>query len=137
MTPEVQAFASGFLVTLLHAVVSLAILFAAVAIYAVLSPHKEVAQVRDGNGAAAIALAGVILSLAAPLAVSLSASPSLLEIGLWGLAISAVQLLLFRIVDVILKGLPARVDEGDMTAAGLLTAAKLATALILAAAVAG
>ena len=68
MTPEVQAFASGFLVTLLHAVVSLAILFAAVAIYAVLSPHKEVEQVRAGNGAAAIALGGVILSIAAPLA---------------------------------------------------------------------
>ncbi|CAN5128356.1 DUF350 domain-containing protein [soil metagenome] len=137
MTPEVQAFASGFLITLVHAVVSLAILFAAVAIYAVLSPHKEVQQVRDGNGAASIALGGVILSLAAPLAVSLSASPSLMEIGLWGLATSAVQLLVFRIIDLLLKGLPERVDEGDLTAAGLLSAAKFASALVLAAAVAG
>ncbi len=137
MTPEVQAFASGFLVTLLHAAVSLAILFIAVVVYAFLSPHKEVAQVREGNGAAAIALAGVILSIAAPLAVSLSASPSILEIVLWGVATSAVQLLLFRIVDMLLKGLPERVDECDLTAAGLLTAAKLATALVLAAAVSG
>ncbi len=137
MTPEVQAFASGLLVTLLHAGVSLLILLAAVTVYALLSPHREVAQVRAGNGAASIALAGVILSLAAPLAVSLSASPSILEIVLWGVATSAVQPLLFRIVDLLLKELPTRVDRGDLTAAGLLTAAKLASALVLAAAVAG
>ena len=53
------------------------------------------------------------------------------------MATSAVQLLLFRIIDLLLKGLPERVDEGDLTAAALLTAAKFATALVLAAAVAG
>lgn len=138
MTPEVQAFVSGFLVTLLHAGVTLAILFAASAVYALLSPYGEVGRVREGNGAAALSLGGVVLGLAAPLAMSLSSSPSLLEIVLWGLAVSVVQLLLFRLVDLLLTGLPQRVrDEGDYAAAGLLVAVKLACALVLAAAVAG
>ena len=49
----------------------------------------------------------------------------------------AVQLLLFRIVDFVLKGLPQRVQEGEVPAAVVLVSAKMACALVLAAAVAG
>jgi putative membrane protein len=48
-----------------------------------------------------------------------------------------VQLLYFRLVDIALKGLPERIQEGDVPAAALLVGAKLAVAIILAAAVAG
>jgi putative membrane protein len=137
MTPEVQAFATGFPVTLLHAGVTLAMLVFGAVIYSLLTPYKEVQLVREGNAAAAISLGGVVIGLAVPLAVSLSASPSVLEIAIWGLATTAVQLLVFRITDLFLAGLPARIEEGDTAAAALLTAARLASALILAAAVAG
>jgi putative membrane protein len=135
MTPEVQAFASGFPVTLIHAGVTLVMLAAGAVIYALLTPYKEVHLIREGNAAAAISYGGVIIGLAAPLAVSLSASPSVLEIVVWGLATTAVQLLVFRVTDLCLAGLPARIQDGDVAAAALLTSARLASALILAAAV--
>jgi putative membrane protein len=135
MTPEVQAFATGFPITLLHAGVTLAMLVFGAVIYALLTPYKEVQLIREGNSAAAISYGGVIVGLAAPLAVSLSASPSVLEIVVWGLATTAVQLLVFRITDLFLAGLPNRIEEGDVAAAALLTAARIATALILAAGV--
>jgi putative membrane protein len=135
MTPEVQAFASGFPITLIHAGVTLSMLVLGAVIYALLTPYKEVQLIREGNAAAAISYGGVIIGLAAPLAVSLSASPSVLEIVVWGLATTAVQLLVFRITDLFLAGLPARIQEGETAAAALLTAARLASALILAAAV--
>jgi putative membrane protein len=47
-----------------------------------------------------------------------------------------VQLLVFRMTDLFLAGLPSRIQEGETAAAVLLTAARLASALILAAAVA-
>ena len=72
-----------------------------------------------------------------PLAISLKASTSLVELGLWGVAITLVQLLIFRLVDLVLRGLPRRIQEGEMAAAALLVGAKIATALILAAAVSG
>ena len=137
MSPEVQAFATGFPVTLLHAGVTLLMLVLGAVIYALLTPYKEVQLIREGNTAAAIAFGGMMVGLAAPLAVSLSASPTILEIAVWGLSITAVQLLVFRLTDFLLTGLPGRIQEGDTAAACLLTAARLATALILAAAVAG
>ena len=137
MIPEVQAFATGFPVTLLHAGVTLAMLVLGAVVYSLLTPYKEVQLIREGNSAAAISLGGVVIGLAAPLAVSLSASPSVLEIVIWGVASTAVQLLVFRITDLFLAGLPARIEEGETAAAALLTAARLASALILAAAVAG
>ena len=135
-SPEIQAFAIGFPTTLLRAAVAVLILFLAAALYVLLTPHKEVALIRDGNAAAAVSLGGVLVGLAAPLALSLNSSTSLIEIVIWGISTVMVQLLVFRLVDLLLRGLPQRIQEGEVAAAALLVGAKLATALILAAAVA-
>lgn len=136
-SPEIQAFATGFPITLLHAGLTVLILFLGSVLYVLLTPHREIALIREGNSAAALSLAGVMIGLAIPLAVSLTASTSLIEIGIWGASTVVVQLLIFRLVDLLLRGLPQRIQEGEISAAALLVGAKLATALILAAAVAG
>lgn len=136
-SPEVQAFATGLPVMLMHAGASLFLLAAGAVIYALLSPWKEIAQIRDGNAAACVAFSGVLLGLAAPLAVSLSVSTSAAEILLWGGIALVIQLLGFRLVDVALTGLPQRVKDGDIPAAVLLAAGRLSVSLILAAALTG
>ena len=136
-SPEIQAFATGFPITLLHAGVALTMLVLGAVVYALLTPHKEITLIREGNSAAALSLGGVFVGLAIPLAVSLKASTSVVEIIIWGVATIAVQLLVFRVTDMILKGLPERIHEGEVAAAALLVGAKLGVALILAAAVAG
>jgi putative membrane protein len=133
-SPEIQAFAAGFPVFLAHAGVTVIILFAAAALYVLLTPHKEITLIREGNTAAAVSLGGVLLGLAIPLSASLRASTNLIEIGLWGAVTVVVQLLIFRLVDMILRGLPKRIQEGEISAAALLVGAKIATALIIAAA---
>jgi uncharacterized membrane protein YjfL (UPF0719 family)/soluble P-type ATPase len=114
-----------------------ALLAAGAILYALLTPWKEIALIREGNAAAAVAFSGVLVGLAVPLAVSLSVSTSLKDIALWGVATVVLQLLAFRIVDMILTGLPQRIREGEIAAAVLLVGAKLSTALILAAALTG
>ncbi|MDR6624862.1 DUF350 domain-containing protein [Caulobacter segnis] len=136
-SPEVQAFATGFPITLLHAGVTLIMLILGATLYALMTPHKEITLIREGNSAAALSLGGVMVGLAIPLAVSLSAATSVVEIVIWGAATTAVQLLVFRCTDMVLKGLPERINDGEISAAALLVGAKLSTALILAAAVAG
>jgi putative membrane protein len=133
-SPEIQAFAAGFPVFLAHSGVTVVILFAAAALYVLLTPHKEITLIREGNTAAAISLAGVLVGLAIPLAASLKASTNVIEIGLWGAVTVVVQLLVFRLTDLILRGLPKRIQEGEISAAALLVGAKLATALVIAAA---
>ena len=136
-SPEVQAFASGFPTTVLHLAVTLGLLAAGAVIYALLTPWKEIALIREGNAAASVAFAGVLVGLAVPLAVSLSVSTSVRDIFIWGVATVVLQLLAFRIVDLLLTGLPQRIREGEISAAVLLVGAKLSTALILAAALTG
>lgn len=137
MSPEIQAFATGFPITLMHFSVTVAILFAAAAVYVALTPHKEITLIREGNAAAAVSLGGVLVGLAIPLAISLKASTTLIELALWGAATVMVQLLIFRLVDLMLRGLPKRIQDGEMAAAAMLVGAKLSTAVILAAAVSG
>jgi putative membrane protein len=134
---EVQAFASGFPVTVVHLIVTLGLFSGAAVLYALLTPWKEIALIRDGNPAAAVAFSGVLIGLAIPLAVSLSASTSVRDIAIWGVATVVLQLLAFRVVDILLTGLPQRIQDGEVSAAVLLVGAKLSTALILAAALTG
>jgi putative membrane protein len=136
-SPEVQAFASGFPVLVLHLGVTFGLLALGATVYALLTPWKEIALIRERNSAAAVALGGVILGLAIPLAVSMSVAASVREIFIWGVATLVLQLFAFRIVDLILTGLPQRIKDGEISAAIVLVAAKLATALIVAAALTG
>jgi putative membrane protein len=128
-SPEIQAFATGFPVTLLHFSITALILFLGATLYVLMTPHREIALIRDGNAAAAVSLGGVLVGLALPLSV--------VEIALWGASTVVVQLLVFRLVDLFLRGLPQRIQEGEVAAAALLVGAKLATAIVLTAAVAG
>lgn len=136
-SPELQAWAMGFPTALLHAGVTLLILVIGAALYALVTPHREIQLIREGNTAAAVSFGGVLVGLAIPLAAALHASTSLVDIGVWGATTLAVQLATFRLADFMLHGLPQRIQEGEVSAAALLVGAKIATALILAAAVAG
>ena len=136
VTPEVQAFATGFPITLLHAGVTVLMLLLGAGVYALLTPYKDLQLIREGN-TAAISLGAIFVGLAMPLSVSLASGVTTLEIVIWAVAVIAVQLLVFRLVDLALRGLPKRIAAGEIAAATFLGAIKIATAIVLAAAVAG
>ena len=137
MEAVLQSFLTGFPILLLHFLVTIAMLVAGVAIYIWITPHKDVALVREGNVAAGISLSGAILGLAMPLAVSMSVSVNVADIVIWGLLTLVVQLVVFRLADLILRDLPARIEAGEISASLVLAAIKLAVAAITAAAVSG
>lgn len=137
MSATAQAFAAGFPVALAHLGVSFGLLVLGVGLYALISPLQEVRRIREGEATAAISFGGLILGLAIPLAASLLASSSTVDVALWGGGAVALTLLVFRIIDLVFRGLPERQKDGDLGAAGLLVVTKIATALILAAGIAG
>jgi putative membrane protein len=122
---------------MLHLLVTLAMLAGGVWIYTVITPHKDFILVRDGNLAAAISLAGAILGLAIPLAFCMASSVSVGEIIIWGLLAVLVQILAFRLADLLLRDLSARIEGGEMAPAVLLAGIKLSVAAINAAAISG
>jgi putative membrane protein len=137
MDPVFQSFLTGFPVLLVHFAVTLAILFAGIAAYHLITPYHELRLIRAGNTAAALSFAGAIVGLAIPLAVCMASSVNLQDILVWGVVTLLIQLLAFRTADLLLKGLPNRIESGEMGAAILVFAIKIAVALINAAAVAG
>jgi putative membrane protein len=135
--PELDAWAAGFPIMLLHAGLMLAMLFLGATIYGFLTPYREIPLIREGNSAAALSFGGMLAALALPLAFALATSKSWLDVVLWGVTTTIVQLFLVWVTDLIFRGLPERVRDGDVASAALMTAAKLATAAILAGAIAG
>lgn len=137
MAPVIQSFISGFPILLLHFSVTVAMLGAGVTIYQLITPYHELDLIRAGNTAAAVSLSGAIVGLALPLAVCMAKSVNVWDIIIWGLVTLVIQLLAYRLADALLKGLPARIEAGEIGAAILVVAIKLAVAMINAAAVAG
>lgn len=137
MDPVIQSFLTGFPVLLLHFSVTLAMLAGGLFIYQKITPYHELDLIRAGNNAAAISLSGAVIGLALPLAFCMASSVSVWDIIVWGVIALVIQLLAYRIGDMLLKGLEDRIKNGEIGAAILVAAIKLAVAMINAAAVAG
>jgi putative membrane protein len=132
-----QSFLSGFPYFLLHFLVTCLLLVLGVLIYIWITPHREVDLIRQGNLAAAVSLAGAILGIALPLALSMSASYSVSEIVIWGAVAVAIQLVVFKAIDLVFNDLSRRIENGEIAPAMVLAATKLSVAAINAAAMAG
>jgi len=137
MEAILNSLMNGLPVLLLQLAAALVVFVAALAIYMWLTPHDEMALIRDGNRAAAISLGGAAVGLAMPMAASLHASVNLIDILVWGVAILVVQVIAFRATDLFLKELPKRIERDEIGPAIFLAAIKLAVGLFAAAAFAG
>lgn len=137
MEAVLESLTAGFPVLLLHFLVTVTMLAVGVVIYLWMTPYPELELIRNGNIAAAISLGAAILSLAIPLAFSMSVSVNVIDIIAWGLVTLAVLLIVYRVIDLLLKDLPNRIEDGEMGPALLLASVKLGVAAITAAAVSG
>ena len=131
-----QSILSGAPFLLLHAGVTIAMLIVGLVLYMWMTPYEDLGQIREGNTAAGIALGGATLGMAIPLAITLRGSVNIWDIVLWGILIVILQMAVFKIVDLILKGLPKRIEDGEVGAAVVLASAKISVGVINAAAIA-
>ena len=137
MQPVIDSFISGLPILMLHSSVTIAILLAGIWLYIWMTPWDEIALIRKGNNAAALSLGGAIVGLALPLAIAMAASVSVYEIILWGPVTLILQIIAYRVADIVMRTLPKRIEDGQISAAILLVSIKLAAAIINAAAVSG
>lgn len=133
MGGEIGAFVEGFPRFLIWSLSGGALVVVASTIYVLLTPWKELALVREGNESAGVALAGAICGLAIPIASALASSLSLIDLLIWGGIALILQLIVYRLVDLLLGDVPARIGRNEMGAAIVLAGTKLSSALILAA----
>ncbi len=86
------------------------------------TPHDEKEQIRKGNAAAALGLAGALVGYAMVLSRAVSYSENLLEVFLWGLIGLVVQVAGHVVLARLMPRLYVSIEEGDM-AAGIMKAA--------------
>jgi putative membrane protein len=106
-------------------------------IYTRLTPHRELALIRDGNIAAAVALNGGLLGFVIPLASVIAHSAMLIDLIVWGIVAMIVQLGGFLVARVLMPHLPQAVSEGKVSDAALLAGLSLSLGILDAACMAG
>ena len=99
------------------AAIGLAVAF--LALYVLITPHKEFALIREGNSAAATQLTGTFLGFAVPVAMVIGHSVSIPDMLLWGAVAAIVQLAVFFVIARLLfKTISQRITD-KCTASGI------------------
>jgi len=132
-----QSLLSGFPFLILHFTVPVGIWLVGVWLYVLSTPYREMDLIRQNNPAAAITLSGAMLGLALPLGFAMASSVNVLDILIWGCVTVAIQIAVYRVVDLVLRDLPRRIAAGEIAAALTASAVKLSIAVFNAAAVSG
>ena len=113
--------------------VALAMMAIFLAAYTAVTPHREWTLLREGNLAAAISLGGALVGFALPLATVIAHTNILIDVAVWGVVALVVQLLLWTIVNLLDRGLAARVTKGETASGVFLAAASIAGGIVNAA----
>jgi putative membrane protein len=114
--------------------VALTLLFAFTYIYIKVTPYKELALIRAGNKAAAISLSGAMLGFAMPLASTVVNAVNLVDLALFAVLATVVQLVTFVFVRMLMPNLTRDIEAGETAGATFLAAVSVAVGLLNAAA---
>lgn len=110
----------GFLT---HFITGIALVWLGAWAYCRITPQDEVALIRQGNTAAAIALAGALVGMAIPIGASVSNSANLLDAAVWGVVALIAQLLCFQaVVRLLGPGWRAAMEQRNEAAGAIITA---------------
>jgi putative membrane protein len=79
------------------AAIALAVAF--LLLYVMITPHKEISLIREGNSAAALQLTGTFLGFTVPVAIVIGHSVNIPDMLLWGAVAALVQLIVFFVIS--------------------------------------
>ena len=104
-----------------------------IAVYTAFTPHREVALIKQGNGAASVSLGGAVLGFTLPLGSVIAHSVDLLHMAIWSGVALVVQLGVFLLMNFLLRDISHRIEDGNLAVASTLAVASLVIGMINAA----
>jgi putative membrane protein len=102
-------------------------------IYTAITPQKEFKLIREGNVAAACSLGGALVGFIIPLSSAIMNSVDFLDMIIWGGVALVVQLIVFFILRILFRSLPAGIEKGVLSEGILLGVFSLAAGILNAA----
>lgn len=113
--------AHSFLNFLAYAGTGIGVLALAALAVLLITPHRELSLIREGNVAAATAFSGTLIGLALPLHSAISNSVSLIDAAIWGAVSVVVQVFAFFIARLGAPKLSQQITN-NQAAAGIFSA---------------
>ena len=114
--------------------IALLLLFVFTFVYIKVTPYKELELIRAGNKAAAISLSGAMLGFAMPLASTVVNAVNLIDLVLFALLATVVQLVAFVFVRMLMPNLTSAIEGGEVAEATFLAAVSISVGMLNAAA---
>lgn len=111
----------SFLAFLTYFGLGLGLLVIAVFIVALITPHRDITLIRQGNAAAATAFAGTLVGIALPLHSAITHSVSVIDALIWGGVATAVQVIAYLIARAITGRISHQITNNEV-AAGIFAA---------------
>ncbi len=115
---------------LLYFVSTLAMLIVSVFIYVKFLPYDEIALIRRGNSAAAVALGGTIIGYATVVYAATAHGRDLLETAVWSGVALVSQIIAYEVVHFAFRDFKAEMEKGDLSYGIALGAFSIAVGLI-------
>jgi putative membrane protein len=131
---DFEAFQTGALAFALAFAVAGLFTLAFKIIYQLVTPYRERALIRQGNVAAALALAGALIGYVLPLASALTNTVSLPEFAAWAALAGVIQVVAFTVVRLVaLPDVKQRIENGEIATAVYLMAISITVGVLNAA----
>ncbi|MDZ4858445.1 MAG: DUF350 domain-containing protein [Candidatus Hydrogenedentes bacterium] len=112
---------------------SIASLLVFCAIYLRITPHREIALIKEGKVAPAIGFAGAVLGYVLPIASVIANSLSLLDLILWAVIALIVQIAVFVTISMSFPGIVKQIADDRAGAAIFVGTISLAAGILNAA----
>ncbi|MBB5864032.1 DUF350 domain-containing protein [Xanthomonas sp. 3058] len=113
----------------------LGVLIVSVVLVTLVTPHKDFTLLRQGNVAAATALAGNLIGVALPLHSAITHSVSLIDALIWGVVACGIQVVAYLLANLVAGRISRQITD-NVAAAGIFSAGvSIAVGLINAAAI--
>lgn len=111
---------AGLPAFLLYFVVGVALIAAFAVIYLRLTAHDEIALIRAGNLAAAIALGGNLVGFAVPLEKAIAQASSIPDCVLWAVVAMIIQFAAYGLARLLIPELSRKIEQDNLPAAAIL-----------------
>lgn len=115
---ELQNSLYGLLPFLAYFILAVVMLVVFTAIYKLVTPHKEMALIKENNSAASLSLTGAVLGFSIPIASAAANSVSLIDFAIWGIVAGILQIITFLVFRTFYPKVSSRIEKGE-TAIGI------------------
>jgi len=130
---DLQASLSGIIPFIAYFAAAIAMLLIFMKIYMVMTPHDEMALIKDNNVAASLVLSGAFLGFSLPLASAAANSLGILDFIIWGIIACVAQLIVYQIFRRFYPKITSRIESGEMAISTKLATISVTVGLLNAA----